>query len=287
MKVCVVGLGNMGRNHKRVLESMGHEVATVDSNGHADFTMQHKPNFRLFPNAPRPNATVIAVPVESLAPLADYALRFGPVLVEKPGALTSDALHHLHGQAERHGTYLKVGYTEDFNPVVEALAEQLGRVGTVRHIGIRRLGFAFDRGCDPALDLATHDLSVLLSLGLDLEVGHVARSEHHLSALLYAGTATVSLEASHLHPVKIREIEVVGDAGVLQADYQAQTLGFIGHERMRTALPVDQREPLAREWEAFFDGKGSTGVQALQLAEQMMRPSLSAVAARTRQKEAA
>jgi Trk K+ transport system NAD-binding subunit len=36
MRIAVIGLGVMGRNHKRVLERLGHEVVTVDPAGHAD-----------------------------------------------------------------------------------------------------------------------------------------------------------------------------------------------------------------------------------------------------------
>jgi hypothetical protein len=36
VRIAVIGLGVMGRNHKRVLERLGHEVVTVDPAGHAD-----------------------------------------------------------------------------------------------------------------------------------------------------------------------------------------------------------------------------------------------------------
>jgi len=208
-------------------------------------------------------------------------------LVEKPAALTSADLRAHHSEARQCEVRVAVGYTERFNPGVQALADHLHRVGTVRHIHIRRLGYAADRGGDPALDLATHDLDVLDALGFELELEHVVRSEHHVSALLRAnhisplvipGTASVSLEASHLHPNKVRELEVVGDNGVLQLDYQAQTLGFLSTEHQRVALPVEKAEPLRREWEAFCNGEGSTGLAALAVAEWMTEIAVLAAA---------
>ena len=140
-----------------------------------------------------------------------------------------------------------------------------------------------------ALVALTAVIVVLTALGFDLHLEHVVRSDHHASALLIANhvsplviqaNASVSLEASHLHPFKVRELEVVGEHGVLQLDYQEQTLCFIGPDRLRLTLPVEKAEPLQREWEAFFNGYGSTGIEAMAIAEQMVEqrpaPALAA-----------
>jgi UDP-N-acetylglucosamine 3-dehydrogenase len=283
LKVCVVGYGNMGRNHKRVLEWMGHTVMTLDpsTGSGAD---HHQLTQELVDAT---DVVCIAAPAEDLRYIATLWINRGKdVLVEKPGSDTAADLSLDRRRAEQLGRKLLVGYTERFNPAVQALADNLHRVGRVRHIGIRRLGLPPERAGDIALDLASHDLDVLDALGFDLSLERVVRTDHHVSALLIAdhisplvvpGSASVSLEASHLHPSKVRDLEVVGDNGVLQLDYQAQTLGLLRAGRLRTALPVAQAEPLVREWEAFFNGQGSTGIAALTIAEQMT--AASAVAA--------
>lgn len=272
MNVLVVGHGVMGKNHVRVLDGMGHRVATLDPSLTSGAT-HHMLTEDLVGWA---DTVCIATPMAELARIAAQWMDRGKdVLVEKPAALALTDLLALHSEAQLYGLRLSVGYTERFNPAVQALADQLHRVGHIRHISARRLGYAADRGGDPALDLATHDLDVLDALGFDLTLERSVRTEHHVSALLIAshisplvvpGSASVSIEASHLHPNKVRSLEVIGDNGVLQLDYQGQTLDLlIGDERV--ALPVDQAEPLQREWEAFFNGEGSTGIAALTIAE--------------------
>jgi UDP-N-acetylglucosamine 3-dehydrogenase len=265
MRICIVGYGSMGKNHARVLTEMGHHVETVDPDPAAGATwLEADP-------LPDCHAFCIATPIDTLASFAASAVRKGPTLVEKPGALRLDTLAELHQTAHEHQHLLTVGYTERHNPVVAALKDNLHLVGAVRHVSIRRLGYASPKtDADPALDLATHDLDVLDYLGFDVELWHYSRSADHVTALLHGDSFAVSLEASHLHPNKMRDIEVVGTDGVLQVDYQNQTLGFIGHDRsLRTALRVEKAEPLRLEWEAFFDGQGCSGMSPLAVAERM------------------
>jgi predicted dehydrogenase len=280
MRALVVGNGVMGRNHVRVLKALGHQVETLDPRVGAGAT--HTSLTEAIVDWT--DTACIATPIDELAQIASLWMKRGKdVLVEKPGACTLIELLGLEQDAEDHGVRMAVGFTERFNPAVQSLSDHLHRVGHVHHIHIRRLGYAADRGGDPALDLATHDLDVLDALGFDLSLEQVVRSDHHLAALLVAnhvsplvipGTASVSLEASHLHPSKVRELEVVGDKGVLQLDYQAQTLGFLTADRLRTALPVSHFEPLEREWTAFLNGDGSAGTTALRIAEQIAEDAM-------------
>lgn len=285
MNILVVGYGVMGKNHARVLEEMGHAVKTLDPK-----TISGAQHHSLTQDlVDWPHAVCVATPIEDLSRIAALWLERGKdVLVEKPGAFTVDQLERAQHCGEINGCRLLVGYTERFNPAIQALANHLHRVGTVRHIHIRRLGYASDRGGDPVFDLATHDLDVLDALGFNLHLEHVVRSDHHLAAHLAAqhisplvipGTPSVSLEASHLHPNKVRALEVVGDDGVLQLDYQRQTLGLLAPGIIRIALPVDQAEPLQREWEAFFAGDGSSGTAALSIAEEMAATGARAMVA--------
>jgi len=286
VKVAIIGYGRMGRNHKRVLEQLGHEVVTLDRDpaagadlvfGQLEMRIQRMPF----------DAFCVSTPIASLR---DAAERLGsnglPLLIEKPGA---ESLYQLRAAHELGN--VTIGYTERFNPAVEALKENLHRVGVVQHFSARRLGYAYDRAGDPALDLATHDLDVLDYLFGDearpLLLDHVARSRHHVSALLHYDTepvpgfpcqpCSVSIEASHLHPTKVRQLEIVGSDGVLCLDYTAQSLYLAGVEPIYDGMP--HVEPLVREWEAFFRGEGSDGIAAMRIAEQMVEAEPSRIAA--------
>lgn len=274
MKVCVIGYGNMGRNHKRVLESMGHEVTTLDNDPQsgADLIfgeLEMRIGRMAF------DAFCVAAPISCLR---DAAERLGsngrPLLIEKPGATSLYDLRAIHELGA-----VRIGYTERHNPAVHLLESKLSRVGRIKHICARRLGYAKLRGGDPALDLATHDLDVLDFLGFNLTLDHVSRTEHHVSALLHQDDFTVSVEASHLHPIKVRELEVLGTQGALRLDYQAQTVGFSTHDRAEYWTESAPGEPLKREWQAFFNGEGSDGIAAMTIAEQMVDAPTLQVAA--------
>jgi UDP-N-acetylglucosamine 3-dehydrogenase len=281
-RVCIIGYGKMGRNHERVLKELGHEVWTVDVDP-ASGAQQIVRRLAAL-SMTGFDAICVATPIESLNAEAWQALTMADVLVEKPGATTTALLRANHELATKLDSKLFVGYTERFNPAVQALKENLYRIGAVKHISARRLGYAFDRAGDPALDLATHDLDVIDYLdskpngesripGLTLD--HVARTKHHLIASLHLRDIPVTIEASHLHPTKTRTLEVVGNEGLMRLDYQFQHLTFIPARGEQQALgPVRQTEPLRREWEAFFNGEGSDGIAALTIAEQMVDPTV-------------
>jgi predicted dehydrogenase len=269
VNVLVVGLGNMGRNHKRVLEQLGQQVRTLDPaiGAGADYTVLSVDLVEWT------DVVCIAAPIEELAGLADnWISRRKHVLVEKPGATDGATLAYLQQRAGEQAVNFAVGYTERHNPGIHALSMALPRIGTLRHISIRRLGYA-DATIDPALNLACHDFDVLDTLGFDMELLSALRADGHLAVHLVDGGVTASVEASHLHPRKVRKLEAIGTDGVLELDYQRQRL-YVEHESdpgpHGGEMLVDDGEPLANEWMAFLGGgEGSTGTKALALAERV------------------
>lgn len=273
--VLVVGLGNMGTNHARVLSDLAHEVRTLDPrmDSGADYSVL---SVDLIEWA---DTVCIATPIDELAHHADLWLGRGKhVLVEKPGATDTATLAYLHQRAEEQGVNFAVGYTERHNPALAALAASLDRIGELRHIAIRRLGYA-DSSIDPTLNLACHDLDVLAALGFDLECWHALRCDGHVSAHLAPNglvghgrdVLTVTVEASHLHPLKVRELEAIGTHGILRVDYQRRCVTEIhdGDDGLHGGqIHVEDVEPLRAEWQAFFAGTGcSDGTKALALVE--------------------
>ena len=261
MRVAVVGMGNMGQRHARVLRDLGHEVVTVDTDP------ARKPDYATLPRA---DTACIATPPSALFEQAAGAIERGmDVLVEKPMALTAGQAKALGARARLKQRRLAVGYTERHNPVITVLAAQLPRLGRVRHITIQRLGPAPVHPTPVWLDLATHDLDVLRFLGFAPQLLHVAGGEDHLVSTYQHGRATATIEASHLHPAKVRTISVTGTCGMLSADYQAQTLDLFTHDSV-SRLPVRQAEPLRLQWDRFPHGATARdGVAALELATEL------------------
>jgi predicted dehydrogenase len=93
----------------------------------------------------------------------------------------------------------------------------------------------------------------------------------YASLMLSAAGCAVSIETNWITPVKIRELSITGTNGFCHVDYITQDARFAPgrsfepsatYERlvqqhtegMLLALPVNKREPLARELEVFING---------------------------------
>jgi predicted dehydrogenase len=261
MKACIVGYGNMGHNHARAARALGVEVVTVDTDpaAGADFTEWQ-----------RADVCCIATPPDQLTTAAANALALGMrALIEKPGALHAAELARLHDS----GRFF-VGYTERFNPAVEALAHHLSLAGEIHHVSIRRLGLPWSGPKHPVLDLATHDFDVLDYLGLNPQAERISGTESHAVATLKLSEGIATVEASHLYSRKVRTLEVAGSKGVLSLDYQAQTLDF--NDGAHRSIHVDKGDALQREWRAFLAGERSDGLTALRLAESLVAEAVAA-----------
>lgn len=127
LRAAVVGAGNMGRHHVRILGGIeGVDlVGVVD----ADFALASAraaavgaTPFTEAAQLPDVDLAVVAVPTPAHAAVASVLMRRGAgVLVEKPLAATPAEAAELVQVAGETGVVLAVGHTERFNPAVRAL----------------------------------------------------------------------------------------------------------------------------------------------------------------------
>lgn len=261
MRIAVIGLGVMGRNHKRVLEQLGHQVVTVDPAGHADLTDIEQVHA---------DGAVLSVPAEQMRHYR--GLDIPVLLIEKPGAVEWDELHHCWP----HDT--PIGYVERHNPAVLTLAESIDLVGELIHVEAKRLGLKGRGQLGPILDLATHDLDVLNLLGIPLKTLDLTEDRGHALGTFWCG----HIEASHAHPRKIRTLQILGTEGLLQMDYQRQILDFVDTHGIHP-VHVQYEEPLERMWRAILKGEPTAivadGARVLrQLEGAMPAPAAPALA---------
>ncbi|MBI4563191.1 MAG: Gfo/Idh/MocA family oxidoreductase [Planctomycetes bacterium] len=170
LRVAVVGVGHLGRQHARILKSLGgvELVALVDvhraraeeigrelgvpvAGGHREVL-------------DRVDAVTIAVPTRGHREVArDFLERRIPTFVEKPLAHTIEEAEELAALSRKTGTPLQVGHVERFNPAVQAV---LGRIRKPRFIEAHRLSpFRFrSADIDVVMDLMIHDLDLALHL---------------------------------------------------------------------------------------------------------------------------
>src|SRR5580765_6223501 len=169
-RVAVVGVGEFGRNHVRVVSQSPRAdlIAVVDTNPARAAEIAAANTCLPFTDprelAGKVDAAIVAVPTSAHADVACALLESGiDVLVEKPIAPDLPAADRLIHAAESHARILQVGHLERFNPAVIAL-EKIARQPLF--FEIHRLSVFSPRSLDidVVLDLMIHDIDILLSL---------------------------------------------------------------------------------------------------------------------------
>jgi UDP-N-acetylglucosamine 3-dehydrogenase len=270
IRVVLFGMGNMGRNHFRVLqEDPRYQLqAVVD------------PVLEALPDATIPllrtvdealalawDLAVVAAPTELHYRIVKKILEHDRhVLVEKPAAGTMQEARELVQLATDRSLHLAVGNIERCNPVVGALRRliQSGILGRLVHLTGTRAG-GFPRNVKPGnnviLDLAVHELDVFRMLLGPLQVihsiGHSTQIQEifDTAEILVTGRegATGSVHVNWLTPQRLRSIRVTGTDAVCTVDYIAQTCEIAGlglRGRASDVLPelqwLDSHGPLDR-----------------------------------------
>jgi predicted dehydrogenase len=177
---------------------------------------------------PNIEAVAIATPPHTHFSLVSRALEAGKhVLVEKPLARTADEAGKLIALAEELGLVLMPGHTFLYSPPVNkvrGLIEE-GVLGEIYFVTSSRMNLGLYQQDGVVLDLAPHDLSILL-YWLDkplVEVTANGRSvfqdgvhETAFLTLRFEGGAQANVQVSWLAPRKMRQMVAVGSQRMVQ-----------------------------------------------------------------------
>jgi len=179
---------------------------------------------------PRVEAVMIATPPATHHALAQRALDAGKhVLVEKPLAMSVVEAEDLIAQAQSAERVLMPGHTFLYSPPVDKIRELInsGQLGEIYFVTSCRMNLGLYQDGGVILDLAPHDLSILL-YWLDSPVVQVSaaaqsvfQSGIHETAFLtvdFANEATANVQVSWLAPRKVRQMVVVGSRQMVQYD---------------------------------------------------------------------
>lgn len=291
-RIAVIGAGNMGRHHVRVLadtpeaELVGVADARIEAAGAAaaKFGIPLFDDYRRLLDETRPEAVVVAVPTVHHHRVAMDAIDRGiHILVEKPIAASVQQAEDLIAAANRRGVVLAVGHIERFNPAVIELKERLtaGELGHPFMVHARRQSPYPQRIHDVgvASDLATHELDMMrYLLGCDPtaisgEVSHVladsGREDIVFGILRFRNGALGILDVNWVTPTTVREATITGERGMFVVNYLTQELCFHENPGARklndggkweftvnaghmTRYHILRREPLRTELESFI-----------------------------------
>ncbi len=303
LKVAVVGVGAMGRNHARVYSEMANVklVAVADTNDKLveDVARCHGAcgyiNYVQMLEEQKPNAISIAVPTINHLDIALQVIQRGiHVLIEKPIALDEDEAQQIIVAAEEAGVQLMVGHIERFNPVVTTLKSALANEEVIS-INITRVGPLPPRIKDVGviIDLGTHDIDLIRFLSdssfdeVYAVCSRVNASNEDTALMIFRmrNGVLAQITTNWLTPYKEREIVVCTRQRQFRANLITQQLTeFCGYavedgsyQVKNWAVPYV--EPLRRELDLFVDSiirkcappvTGRDGLSALSIAQQCL-----------------
>ncbi|MDF1658471.1 MAG: Gfo/Idh/MocA family oxidoreductase [Verrucomicrobiales bacterium] len=297
VKVGVVGVGAIGRNHARIYS----ELKSADLVGIYDANLEHAEaiaaefNTEAIPDleelVSRVDAASVSTPTITHREIASKLLNAGKhVLVEKPISDSVDDARAIIDLANEKGLVLQVGHIERFNPVMSQLEE---RLDSPKFIECHRLSPFPKRSLDigVVLDLMIHDLEIVLHLvnspvaSIDaVGIKVLTRREDIANARIrFENGCVANITASRISPERMRKIRVFQSDAYLSLDYQDQS-GWIyrkdGMEIGREEVLVEKDEPLKCELSAFVDCaakgeqpkvSGEQGADALDVALEITR----------------
>jgi len=173
--VGVIGAGNWGLNHIKILTGLGclGAVAELDKHRVEKVRMEYPGvkllgNYSVLINNPSIEAVIIATPANTHYEIAKEALKSGKdVLIEKPMTLDFPEAEELVSLAKENKRILMVGHLLLYKPAVQNIIEIInsGELGKIYFIEMRRLKLGRVRREENVLwSFAPHDFAFLLYL---------------------------------------------------------------------------------------------------------------------------
>ena len=256
LRVGLVGIGMMGRNHARVLHGLeGLDLVAIadpagDKHGMAGGSRVVGSVSEMIEQGI--DAAVVAIPTgHHLDAGLELAAAGVHTLIEKPLASNFGESQQLVDAFEDAGLVNAVGHIERCNPALRALRARLeqGELGEIYQVATRRQGPFPNRIADVGVvkDLATHDIDLTAWViqspyaRVSAQTAHKSGRAHEdlisITAQMQDGTV-VSHLVNWLSPLKERMTIVTGERGAFVADTLHGDLTF--HENGLVATEWDQ-----------------------------------------------
>ena len=236
LRIGIIGVGNMGQHHTRVLSLLKDVelVGVADINVERGLDTASKYRVRFFENyldlLPYVEAVCIAVPTRLHHQVGMDCLKAGVhVLIEKPIAASIAEAESLVNTAAECNCILQVGHIERFNPAFQELSKVL-KTEELLALEAHRMSPYSNRANDVSvvLDLMIHDIDLLLELAAAPVVkltasGSSASDSGYLdyvaATLGFANGIVATLTASKVTHRKIRSLAAHCKNSLTEADF--------------------------------------------------------------------
>ena len=276
VKVGVIGIGNMGWHHARVLSLLRDAdlIGVADPDPERGHMATEQFGCRWFADYREMlsdvEAVCIAVPTLLHHPVGLACLQAGlHVLIEKPIAASQDEATALINAAHQAHRLLQVGHIERFNPAFRELIKVVANEEVVVLEG-RRHSPHSDRANDVSvvLDLMIHDIDLVLELAqapvvrLAAAGGRSAEGpiDYVNATLGFENGVVASLTASKMSHRKIRSLSAHCRSSLVETDFLNHTLHI--HRRAHEWVSADHGELLYRN-DGFIEEVSTTSIEPL------------------------
>ncbi len=276
VRVGVIGIGNMGWHHARVLSLLrdAELVGVADPDEARGLLAVGQFDCHWFPSyealLAEVEAVCIAVPTLLHHRVGMACLQAGVhVLIEKPIAATQEEAADLIRAAERAGRLLQVGHIERFNPAFRELLRVVASEEVVV-LEARRHSPNADRANDVSvvLDLMIHDIDLVLELAASPVVRLAAAGgrssdgpiDYVNATLGFANGVVASLTASKMAHRKIRSLSAHCRSSLMETDFLNHNLRI--HRRSHESVSADHGELLYRN-DGFIEEVSTTSIEPL------------------------
>ena len=276
VRVGVIGIGNMGWHHARVLSLLrdAELVGVADPDEARGKLATEQFGCRWFADfhslLEEVEAVCVAVPTLLHHSVGLACLRAGvDVLIEKPIAATQEEASELIQAAETAGRLLQVGHIERFNPAFRELLKVMDGEEVVV-LEARRHSPNPDRANDVSvvLDLMIHDIDLVLELAASPVVRLAAAGgrsgegpiDYVNATLGFANGVVASLTASKMAHRKVRRLYTHCRNSLMETDFLKHNLRI--HRRPTTTVSADHGELVYRN-DGFIEEVSTTSIEPL------------------------
>lgn len=249
LRLAVIGVGNMGRNHARLYAANKNIdlVAVVDADISRAMELANQYRSQALSNhkeviALGIDAASVVVPTAYHATVVNDLLDAGVhVLCEKPVAKTISEAEKMIEKARKTKKILSIGHIERFNPAVVKLKQMIvsGDLGEVKTMLFQRMGTLPPqiKEDNVVLDIGVHDVDLANYLlgsrptkvySRGQKVFNSKREDVGDAMLVYPST-TVHLQTNWITPHKVRRLMLAGTKGFVELDFIAQELKLWKH----------------------------------------------------------
>lgn len=262
IRIGVIGVGNMGQHHARVL-SLLKDVELVgisDVNVERGLDTASKYRVRFFENyldlLPFVDAVCIAVPTRLHYGVGMDSLQASVhTLIEKPIAASIAEAESLVNAAAENNCILQVGHIERFNPAFQELSKVL-KTEEIFALEAHRMSPYSQRANDVSvvLDLMIHDIDLLLELATAPVVQLTATGsrssdsgylDYVTATLNFANGIVATLTASKVTHRKIRRLAAHCKNSLTEADFLNNEI--LIHRQTTASYTTDYGQVLYRQ----------------------------------------